>query len=209
MKRFILLSLIAVLIFASTSALAANINRDTNIAIKVNQLTFTDAFLEDTDSDQGVYYAIDMRSPLTEFLDIGMEIGYFNHSGDIVGPQAISGNGSVFNGTWDTTIKYIPVEVNLSYSRYFGSLVYTLGAGVSGNYVSMDIDVTGDYSIVDNDSAWLLGAQTNIDLSYEGESWVFGIDGKLQVVKEREFFNNWLDINFSNWRVGIHVGKHF
>jgi hypothetical protein len=212
MKRFILFSLVAILVFASTSALAANFNRDAKVAIKVDWLTFTDDLLEDTDSDEALYVAIDMRSPLTEFLDIGMEIGYTNFSGDIVGPKAISGKTTNFVGTWENDINYIPIEVNLSYSRNFGSLVYTLGAGLSGNYVTMDInvnDTAAPFTLVDEESAWLKGAQAFIDLSYDGESYFFGLDGKYQVVEDQDFFNQWLEVNFSNFRTGIHIGKHF
>lgn len=213
MKRFILFSLIAVLIFASTSALAANIDRDTKVAIKVDWLTFTDDLLADTGSNEALYVALDMRSPLTENFDIGMEIGYIKFAGDITGPKEISGKSGNFIGTWENNIRYIPIEVNLSYSRDFDSFVYTLGAGISGNFVDLDVDVIDTsgvpFTFRDDESAWLLGAQIFVDLSFEGESYFFGIDGKYQFVEEQDFFNKWLEINFSNFRTGIHIGKHF
>ncbi|MBE9531673.1 MAG: hypothetical protein IME98_02580 [Proteobacteria bacterium] len=212
MKRTILFSLFAVLIFASTSVMAANTSRDSRIALKVDWLTFTDDLLEDTDSDETYYVAIDMRSPLTDYLDIGMEIGYVNFKGDITGPKPISGKSGNFIGTWENNIKFIPVEVNLSYSRHFGNLVYTLGAGVSGSFVNYEVDVndTGTpFTLVDEESAWLKGAQAFFALGYDGDSYFFGVDGKYQALEEQEFFNQWLEVNFSNWRTGIHIGKRF
>jgi hypothetical protein len=213
MKRLSLFLLVAAVIFASTSVMAANSQRDSKVALKVDWLTFTDDLLEDTDSDETPYIAVEMRSPLTEDLDIGIEIGYVNLSGDITGPKPVSGKTNNFIGTWENQIKYIPIELNLSYSRYFGSLVYTLGAGVSGTFVDYDIEVNdtsgAPFTLLDNEDAWLKGAQAFFDLSYEGESYFFGIDAKYQVVEEQDFFNKWLEVNFSNWRAGLHIGKLF
>ncbi len=212
MKRFLLFSLVAVFILASTTALAASPDIRAKGALKVDWLTFTDNLLEDTDSDETLYIAIEMRSPVTDYLDIGMELGYANFSGDITGPKEISGKSGNFIGTWKNTILYIPIEVNLSYSRDLGSLAYTLGVGLSGTFVNYDIDVndTGTpFAISGDENVWLKGAQAFFDLSYNGESYFFGIDGKYQVVEEQEFFNQWLEINFSNWRTGLHVGAYF
>ena len=217
MKRVILFSLVAVLIFASTSALAASTSRHSKAVInkaslKLDWLTFTDDLLEDTDSSEALYIAIEMRSPVTPLFDIGMEVGYTKFSGDIVGPKSISGKSTNFIGTWENTITYVPIEFNLSYSRYFGNLVYMMGSGISGNYVNLEADVNDTvtpFTFSDEDSAWLLGAQVFFDLSYEGETYFFGIDAKYQVVEETDFFNQWLDVNFSNLRAGIHIGTYY
>jgi hypothetical protein len=188
MKRLSLFLLVAAIIFASTTVMAANSQGDAKIALKVDWLTFTDDLLEDTDSDETPYIAIDMRSRLTDDFDIGLEVGYAKVSGDITGPKPISGKTTNFIGTWENEIKYIPVELNISYSRYFGSLVYTLGAGVSGTFVDYEIDVDdtsgAPFTLVDDESVWLKGAQAFFDLSYEGESYFFGVDAKYQVVEE-------------------------
>ncbi len=212
MRRFLLFSLVAVFILASTTALAAGPDKRAKGALKVEWLIFTDDLLEDTDSDQALYYAIDMRSPVTDYFDIGIEIGYSSFSGDITGPTQISGKATSFIGTWENTILYIPVEINLSYSRSFGSLVYTLGGGLSGTFVNLEVDVNDlgtPFALAGEEDNWLKGAQAFFDLSYNGESFFFGIDGKYQVVEEQDFFNNWLEINFSNFRAGLHVGSYF
>lgn len=213
MKRFLLFSLIAVFILMmSTTALAAEVDKRAKGTLKVDWLTFTDDFLDDTDSKEALYVGLDMRSPLTDYYDIGMEIGYVSFTRDITGPAQISGRPGTFTGTWENDLLFIPVEVYISYSRDFGNLVYTLGAGFSGTFVKYGVDVNDlgvPFTYVDEESGWLKGAQAFFDLSYNGEVFFFGIDGKYHVVEGQEYFNKWLDINFSNFRTGLHVGSYF
>lgn len=212
MKRFLLFSLVAVFILMSTSALAAGLDKRAKGSIKVDWLTFTDDLLEDTDSDEAIYVGLEMRSPVSDYFDIGMEIGYVGFTRDITGPTEISGRPGTFTGTWENTIMYIPIEVNVSYTRNLGSLAYTLGGGLSGTFVNLEVDINDigiPFTLAGEENNWLIGAQAFFDLSFNGETFFFGIDGKYQVVEEEDFFNNWLQINFSNWRTGLHVGAYF
>ncbi|MEE9543707.1 MAG: hypothetical protein V3V95_07985 [Thermodesulfobacteriota bacterium] len=213
MKRFLLFSLVAVFVLISTSAMAYDPYKlGGKASFKAGWLLFTDDFLEDTDSDQALYLAVEAKSRLTDYLDVGMEIGYTQFKGDIVGPKEISGKGSNFLGTIENEITYVPIELNISHTKDFGTLAYTLGVGVSLNYINWDINVndTGTpFTLVDEEDNWVAGAQAYFGFAFEGEEYFVGLDGKYQYVQEQNFFNDWLEINFNNWRTSIQVGRFF
>lgn len=214
MKRFFLFSLVVVFLLAPTSAMAVEPDNLGRASFKAGWLTFTDDFLEDTESDGALYIAIEARSRLTDYLDVGMELGYARLEGDIGDPggRDVSGIPTPFIGGIENEITYIPIEVNLSHTKDLGILAYTLGAGYSLNYINWDIrfnDTGNSFLLLDEEDQWAHGYQAFFDFSFESEGYFAGFDGKYQYVDETDFFNDLLEVNLHNWRTNIQIGRFF
>lgn len=216
MKRFFLFSLVVLFVLISTSAMAVGTDRPGKMTFKAGWLLFTDEFLIDTESDEAPYVAIEAKSRLTDNLDIGMEIGYVKFEGDNYGwpdiGMDVSGQTSPFYGVIVNKIRYIPIEFNLSHTNDIGPLVYTLGMGFSINHINWDIRVNDEdtlFTLLSEEDQWTNGIQVFFDFSYKVKEYFAGFEGKYQYVEDTDFFDDWVKVNFHNWRTNLLIGRNF
>jgi len=208
MKKIILLSLLAVFVFASTSVYAAEKYAlgNSNIALKVDYISFTEDVFDTVDLKDGVYVGLESYVMTMPNLYFGLEAGWAGAKND--------GTVDVLGDSFDveTKINYVPIELNLKYAIPVSpAWVIALGAGVSYNWFDVKLDVDGK----DEDTSdWVFGGQVFADITYKmNNQWFIGINGKYQFTEKLNFSVREEDIDTNasadNWRVGAHVGLMF
>jgi hypothetical protein len=190
------------LVFAATGVLAAERAPlgGGHAALKVDQLQFTDEVLENSAVDSDIYIGVEVYGEISPNLYLGGEIGYANPEGTLtIGPTPF---GFV---TFDNSVTFIPIEVNLKYAIEAGSGVAVgLGGGLSLNSVkeeSTELPFGSSASVSDV----LLGAQVFADLNFMMNNFFIGLNGKYQVTED---FKDG-DYNYNNWRIGGQIGILF
>jgi len=200
MKRLCLFSLIFIFVLASTIVYAQErppLEKAPlgigNVALKLDYISFSDDKLKDFGVDDAFYVGLEGYASIYPNLYLGAEVGYANPDSNI----EIDGNDA------RTEVTFIPVEINLKYAvQAYPNFVVGLGAGVSYNYVETDVSGNGLKSGDD----WLIGGQFFADLNYTiGNNLFLGVDAKYQLTDD---FEDW-DTNFSNFRIGGHIGIRF
>ena len=200
MKRLCLFSLIFIFVFASTIAYAEEKPASEkaplgigNLSLKMDYISFSDDNLEDLGIDDAFYVGLEGYAKIYPNLYLGAEVGYANPDSNI----EIDGDDV------RTDVTFIPVELNLKYAvQAYPNFVVGFGAGVSYNYVETEISGNGR----DEEDDWLFGGQFFADLNYTiGTNLFLGVDAKYQLTDDLE---HW-DTNFSNWRIGGHIGIRF
>ena len=197
MKRLCLFSLVFIFVLASTIVYAEE--RPTfekaplgigNVALKLNYIGFNDDTLEDLGVDDAFYVGLEGYASIYPNLYLGGEVGYANPDSNV----DINGNEV------KTDVTFIPIELNLKYAALaYPNFVVGFGAGVSYNYV--ETDISGEEG-----DDWLFGGQFFADLNYTvGSNLFFGVDAKYQITDD---FEDW-NANFSNFRIGGHIGIRF
>jgi opacity protein-like surface antigen len=206
MKKIVLLSLVLMVVFASTSLYAAekySLGMG-NIALKVDYINFTEDAFEDIEIENGVYVGLEGYYAIYPNLYLGLEAGWAGAEND----NDIEIEGEQVNVDVDVT--YVPVELNLKYAFELGpNWVMDLGAGISYNFFQVELNRLD----VDEDD-WVLGGQVFADINYKLSSqWFIGINGKYQFTDDLELEAKDQDIkkdvSADNWRVGAQVGLMF
>jgi len=203
MKKILLISLMIVFVFASTTLYAAE-KYDLgmgNIALKVDYINFTDDAFDQIDLENGVYVGLEGYYAIYPNLYLGLEAGWAGSKNDDTINTDAFGEVDV-----DIKVTYIPVELNLKYAIPISpDWVVDFGGGISYNYFKIkaeDIDEDAD--------DWLLGGQVFTDITYKiSKEWFIGINGKYQFTDDLEFDNIDTKTNANNWRVGAQVGLIF
>lgn len=200
MKRLIVLSLLAVMVFMTTSAEAEQKYPlgGGNVAVKVDYLRFTDSEMKDLNLASGVYLGVEAYVPVwNPNLYLGVESGYGWSSGDL----------DVLGFNVDLDASYVPIEFNAKYVVELNPCwTLDLGAGISYNYFSLDAKTNG-FSGDEDD--WLLGGQFFAGVNYKMDQWFFGADVKYQLTEDISFDGMDTDVSASNLRVGAHIGFMF
>jgi opacity protein-like surface antigen len=208
MKKIVLLSLVLVFVFASTSLYAAEKYAlgMGNIALKVDYLSFSEDVFDDLDLKDGVYVGLEGYYAVMPNLYLGMETGWAGTSED----ATINILGDNYDAEADITL--IPVELNLKYAfEVSPAVVIDIGAGVSYNYFKVDLEV-GDEDA--NEDSWVFGGQVFADLNYKlSNQWFIGINAKYQITDDLEFELRDQDVetdtSADNFRVGAQIGYMF
>lgn len=191
MKKLFLLVLISVIVMTSTAVYAvqkAPLGLG-NIALKLDYIGFTDDVLKDTDVDQGLLIAIEGYGQVVPNLYLGMEVGYANPDGNVLGI--------------DTEVTFVPIELNLKYAIAASpNFIIDLGAGASYNYLEEKVSLSGVSVSADD---WLVGGQFFADMNYTSGGFFIGINGKYQITEDFKDGN----YNYNNWRIGGQIGITF
>lgn len=196
MKKLCIFSLIAVFTLATTSLYAADRlpfgNGD--LAVKVDYINFPKSGIKDLDLDQGVYLGMEAYGKIVPHLFIGLESGYVFDTGD----------ATLFNVHTDTTLIYIPIELNLKFAfKPAQNLLLDLGGGGSYNYARIKAE-KNDFNFLDEEH-WLWGWQVFGDMNFQMGPYFIGLNGKYQWTEEFKNGGPRLD----NWRVGGQIGLLF
>jgi hypothetical protein len=200
MKRLCLFSLIFIFVLASTIVYAEErppLEKAPlgigNVALKLDYIGFSDNNLEDLGIDDTFYVGLEGYARIYPNLYLGGEVGYANPDG----------NGKIDGNEVKTDVTFIPIELNLKYAALsYPNFVVGFGAGVSYNYVEADVSGNG----IKSGDDWLFGGQFFADLNYTvGSNLFFGVDAKYQLTDD---FEDW-NANFSNFRIGGHIGIRF
>jgi hypothetical protein len=207
MKKVVVLSLMVVLIFASTSLYAAEKYSlgMSNIALKVDYIDFTEDVFEKIDLESGVYVGLEGYYAIYPNLYLGLEVGWAGSENDDKIDTDTLGRVKV-----DVDMQYIPIELNLKYAFELSpTWVMDLGAGMCYSYFDIEANK------LDADANdWLFGGQVFADISYKmSDQWFIGINGKYQFTEDLEFDVRGEDIETNtsadNWRLGAQVGMMF
>lgn len=208
MRKIFLLSLMLIFVFTSTSLYAAEKYAlgNTNIALKVDYISFTGDIFDKVDLKDGVYIGLEGYYGITSNLYVGLEAGWAETEND----KPVNLLGDRFDVK--TNVNYVPVELNLKYViEASPKWLIALGAGVSYNWFDVKLDdVCGECS----ESDWVFGGQVFADITYKiNNQWFIGINGKYQFTDDLTIDVKGLDIktdtNADNWRVGAQVGLMF
>jgi opacity protein-like surface antigen len=207
MRKILLLSLMLIFVFTSTSLYAADKYAlgNTNIALKVDYISFTGDIFETVDLKDGVYIGLEGYYGITSNLYVGLEAGWAETENN----KTVNLLGDSFDVKID--VDYVPVELNLKYViEASPQWLIALGAGVSYNWFDVQQDVCGECS----ESDWVVGGQVFADITYRmSNQWFIGINGKYQFTDDLKFDVKGIDIetdtNANNWRVGAQVGLMF
>jgi opacity protein-like surface antigen len=205
MKKFFIISLLVMFVFASTSVFAAERYAlgMSNVALKVDYLNFTDDVFDNIDLDEAIYVGLEGYLAVMPNLYLGMETGWaYSENDDKIG-----------NLNVDIDVTFIPIELNLKYMAEISpQWVLGVGGGISYNYFEIeanDIDRDAD--------DWVFGGQVFAELNYKmNDQWFLGIETKYQWTEDLEFDDfgvNGRDVDTEtsadNWRIGARVGFVF
>jgi opacity protein-like surface antigen len=204
MKKIILMSLLVVFVFASTSVYAAE-KYDLgmgHIALKVDYINFTEDVFDNIDLESGIYVGLEGYYAIYPNLYLGLEAGWAGSEND--GDAYIEAIDETVN--IDVDITYVPVELNLKYAVALSpDWVMDFGGGVSYNY--FQIEANGIDEDVDD---WLFGGQVFADLKYKvNKEWFLGINAKYQFTDDLEFDDYDTKTSADNFRVGAQIGYMF
>jgi len=203
MKKIILLSLMVVFVFASTSVYAAEKYAlgTSNVALKVDYINFTQDVFDKIDLNNGVYVGLEGYYAIYPNLYLGLEAGWAGSSNDGDINTENLGNVNV-----DIDVTYIPVELNLKYAFELSpAWVMDFGGGVSYNYFKIEAN-----GLDENADSWVLGGQVFADLKYKlNKEWFLGINAKYQFTDDLEFDNYDTKTSADNFRVGAQIGYMF
>jgi hypothetical protein len=209
MKKILLLSLLVVFVFTSTSVYAAEKYAlgNSNLAVKVDYISFTEDAFDKLDIKDGVYIGLESYGmTIVPNLYVGLEAGWAGTKND----NKVNLLGYSYDT--ETKVEYVPIELNLKYAiNASPAWIFALGAGVSYNWLEIQQDV-GDKE--EDTSDWVFGGQVFADITYKiYNQWFIGINGKYQFTDDLELNALGEDIETNthadNWRVGAQVGARF
>jgi len=203
MKKIVLLSVMLVIVFASTSLYAAEKYAlgMGNVALKVDYIYFTEDVFDKIDLKDSVYVGLEGYYALSPNFYLGAETGW-------AGPKNDDYVGDV---NVDIDVTYIPVELNLKYVATLSpDWNMDFGAGVSYNYFKIDANKL-DANVDD----WVFGGQFFTDLNYKiNDQWFIGINAKYQITEDLTFDvrgdeSLHTKTSADNWRLGANIGMMF
>jgi len=203
MKKILLLSLMIVFVFASTTLYAAEKYAlgTSNIALKVDYVNFTDDAFENIDLENGVYVGLEGYYAIYPNLYLGLEAGWAGSQND--DDIDVPGIGQV---DVDLDVTFVPVELNLKYAVALDPR-WSMGFGAGISYSFFEIEAN---DIDESADDWVLGGQVFADINYKlSNQWFIGINGKYQFTDDLEFDNVDTSTSASNWRVGAQIGLMF
>jgi len=204
MRKLLLISLLFVMVFGSSTVYAAEKAPlgAGNLALKVDYIHFTEDFLNDADVDNGLYVGLEAYSEIPDVLPnlyVGMEAGYTNPQGDL----------DVLGIHVDTETTFVPIELNLKYAiKAAPNLVIELGGGPSLSYAAVEASAPEFGASVDDDD-WLWGGQFFANLNYKLNQFFIGINAKYQITGDYQIGDFDTDVSGTNWRIGGQVGIMF
>ena len=206
MKKILLLSLMIVFVFASTTLYAAEKCCLGNVALKVDYINFTQDVFDKIDLNNGVYVGLEGYYAIFPNLYLGLEAGWAGSSNDGDINTENLGNVNV-----DIDVTYIPIELNLKYAFELSpAWVMDFGGGVSYNYFKIEANKL-DANIDD----WVFGGQVFADLKYKlNKEWFLGINAKYQFTEDLTFDvrgdqSLHTETSADNFRVGAQIGYMF
>jgi hypothetical protein len=186
-KRIFQLVLFAVLpaLFAAGAQAAEAGMAGVTLGLKAGVIGFTSTAAEDLGVDSGPYLGLEAFRRISERLSLGGELGYARSSGSI--PLV------------KTELTYVPIELNLKYAAAASPWVdFTLGGGISYNYVRFEADCLG--ICFDSVEDWHPGLQLFGGVQLNAPPYLLGAEGKVQVSEEKDL---------DNWRLTAQAGYRF
>ena len=203
MKKILLLSLLVVFVFASTSVYAAEKYTlgMSNVALKIDYLNFTDDVFSNISLENALYVGLEGYYAVYPNLYLGLEAGWAGSKND--GDISTEEFGDV---NVDIDVTFIPIELNLKYVVELDpNWNLDFGAGISYSYFQIEAN-----GIDEDASDWVFGGQLFADINYKiNKEWFIGINAKYQFTDDLEFDNVDTSTSASNFRVGAHVGLMF
>jgi opacity protein-like surface antigen len=207
MKKVLLFALMVAIVLTATSVFATEkyVLGNSNVALKVDYINFTEDVFDEIDLESGLYVGLEGYYGIMPNLYLGLEAGWAGTSNDDFVEE--------LDSDVDIDVTLVPIELNLKYAfEVSPALVIDIGAGVSYSWfnVEVDVDELGD---ADEDD-WVFGGQVFADVNYKfSKMWFVGINGKYQFTEDLEFDVQGEDVetdsSADNWRVGAHVGMMF
>ena len=202
MKKILLLTLMLVFVFASTTLYAAEKYAlgMGNIALKVDYINFTEDVFDNIDLDNGIYLGLEGYYTIYPNLYLGLEAGWAGTSND--GDIDIDGE----KRNVDIDVTFVPVELNLKYVFELDpNWNIGVGAGISYNYFKIEAN-----KIDESADDWVFGGQIFADINYKmNKEWFIGINAKYQFTDDLEFDNVDTSTSADNFRIGAQIGYMF
>ena len=202
MKKILLLTLMLVFVFASTTLYAAEKYAlgMGNIALKVDYINFTEDVFDNIDLDNGIYLGLEGYYTIYPNLYLGLEAGWAGTEND--GDLEIDGE----KRNVDIDVTFVPVELNLKYVFELDpNWNIGVGAGISYNYFKIEAN-----KIDESADDWVFGGQIFADINYKmNKEWFIGINAKYQFTDDLEFDNVDTSTSADNFRIGAQIGYMF
>jgi hypothetical protein len=190
MKRILLIVLLAVLptFCAAGPTQAGNILMEpgTSYNFKTGAIGFFSDAAADLDVESAPYLGLEAFRRISDRLHLGGELGYARSTGSL--PLV------------ETELTYVPIELNLKYAAAMTPLLdFTLGGGVSYNYVKFTTDCLGTCFAAEEN--WHPGLQLFGGIQLNALRYLLlGVEGKVQVSEEEDL---------DNWRLTAQAGYRF
>ncbi len=191
MKRLFLFSICIVFVMApaATQAQERAPLGNSNFALKLDYINFTNDHFDSPISSEGMYIRLEGYGKITPNLYLGGEVG------NAINLDLISGED----------INFVPFELNLKYAtKVARNFVVDCGAGISYSKVELKYDPTFGPAQRER-SDWLFGGQFFADLTYNINWFSVGVNAKYQITED---FNS-ESVDLSNWRTGVQIGITF
>jgi len=202
MKKILLLTLMLVFVFASTTLYAAEKYAlgMGNIALKVDYINFTEDVFDNIDLDNGIYLGLEGYYTIYPNLYLGLEAGWAGTSND--GDIEIDGE----KRNVDIDVTFVPIELNLKYVFELDPN-WSIGVGAGISYSFFEIEANKIDESVDD---WVFGGQVFADVNYKmSKEWFIGINAKYQFTDDLEFDNVDTSTSADNFRIGAQIGYMF
>jgi outer membrane protein W len=202
MKKILLLTLMLVFVFASTTLYAAEKYAlgMGNIALKVDYINFTEDVFDNIDLDNGIYLGLEGYYTIYPNLYLGLEAGWAGTSND--GDIDIDGE----KRNVDIDVTFVPIELNLKYVFELDPN-WSIGVGAGISYSFFEIEANKIDESVDD---WVFGGQVFADVNYKmSKEWFIGINAKYQFTDDLEFDNVDTSTSADNFRIGAQIGYMF
>lgn len=169
---------------------------DTHVQVKIDFIHFTDAVVENSDTEDDFYLGVEGYRRISPNIYLGGEIGVTNPDGRRGGLGGVA-----------TELTYIPIEINAKYAGEAApNIILDFGVGFSFNYVDEEHIATP----TSNEEDWVLGGQFFGGLSYTSGDYFLGFGFKYQFTDDfKDRADNGSEFNFTNWRLGGRAGFYF
>jgi hypothetical protein len=191
-----------------------------DVAVKVDYFHFTDSLIKSVNVDSGIFVGVEAyKQMFCPNLYLGLGAGWAGTSGSV--SDVVSGSAFVpAFVTADSSIDYVPIELNLKYVIPISSCFnFALGGGGSINYFAFSSDVAGistgrrqgqnGAAASISDSDWVWGGQFFAEFNYKFNHWFAGVDVKYQLTQDLSLFGVDTQAGADNLRAGGHIGFTF
>ena len=158
MKKVLLLALMVAIVLTATSVFATEkyVLGNSNVALKIDYINFTEDAFDEVDLESGVYVGLEGYYGITPNLYLGLEAGWAGTSND--------GHLDALDTDVDVDVTLIPIELNLKYAfEVSPAWVIDIGAGASYSMFEVEVDLD-DFGDADQDD-WVFGGQVFADVT--------------------------------------------
>ncbi len=196
MKKFLVLLSFCAIVLSSSLVKADDAPLGlASLAVKIDQVQFTNSTLNDADIKDGAYVGVEAYLNLKENLYIGGEVGHAKAEGTM----------ATTSGPRDTEASYTNLELNLKYLvEGESNFLIDFGAGLA--YIRGEEELKSTtWAASSTRDDWMMGGQVFADFNYTFSSFFAGANIKYQITEDSDETS----YDYTNYRYGVQFGIMF